>query len=72
MRNAGVDMSVKETSRVQSKPRSGKSLGTCKQCGSQFRLKRKTKHKASKILSGVICPACGAPKKVVAKKGAMK
>jgi ssDNA-binding Zn-finger/Zn-ribbon topoisomerase 1 len=61
-------MSEKESSHEKSSPRSGKSMGVCKVCGNQFRLKRKTKHSAAKLLTGIICPACGTHKKPEVKK----
>jgi len=61
-------MADKESSHVKSAPRSGKSMGVCKVCSNQFRLRRKTMHSSSKLLTGVICPACGAPKKPEVKK----
>ena len=56
-------MSVKESMKEKLVPRAGKSFGLCKICGNQFKLKRKTKHKHDKVLSGVTCPECGKPKK---------
>lgn len=56
-------MSGDEPARGASGPRGGKSYGLCKKCGNNFKLKRHAKHRASKILEGVICPACGSPKK---------
>jgi hypothetical protein len=61
-------MSAKESAHVKSAPRGGKSFGICKKCGKQFKLKRITKHCSAKVLTGVICSACGTPKKPESKR----
>ena len=40
------------------KKHEGKSYGLCTKCGSEFKLKRKTKHSIAKRPKG-ICPSCG-------------
>lgn len=56
---SSIDMAEeKKITRNPSKPRHGKSTGLCMKCGTNYNLKRHTKHKSIKVIKG-ICPACG-------------
>jgi transcription elongation factor Elf1 len=61
-------MAIGKSVKPKTKVHSGKSFGSCKICGNQFLLKRKTKHRAAKLLAGVTCPICGTPKKPEAQQ----
>jgi hypothetical protein len=53
-----------------SKQRTGKSLGLCVHCGTQYPLKRKTKHPKGIAVKNGCCGACN--KKFMEKKNAIK